>query len=201
MFMLKKGPEGIPFCMPFYMDEKTQRAIKKFPERATDIVRSFETNKIVCKQWLIDKLKDLKISPKERIFIAGGWYGNVLVPELKALYDAQIKLHDIDPITIRIAKEIYHNDDSQVRCQVVDSHNFEYKDMVINTSCEHMKPLNIRKKAWVILQSNNYRSVDDHINCVDSPQELANQYELSEVFYAGVIQFELYNRYMVIGKK
>ena len=81
-------------------------------------------------------------------------------------------------------------------------------DLVINTSCEHMFPMwkfreinpQLLGKLFV-LQSTNAREYDDHINCVDSEDELIDQAMLSEVMYKG--RKELSNgmtRFMVIGK-
>ena len=82
-----------------------------------------------------------------------------------------------------------------------DSIEFEYGHMLINTSCEHMRPLNVKPRTYVVLQSNNYRTVEDHINCVDSCDELVEQYELSHTYYTGSLDFPTYTRFMVIGKK
>ena len=79
-------------------------------------------------------------------------------------------------------------------------------DLIINTSCEHMYPmkkikeLNPDLKAWFVLQSTNENKFEDHINCVNSAEELAQQSEMKEVLYQGE---KLLNngmtRFMVIG--
>lgn len=183
------------------MDTKTQTAIKKFPHRAVDIAQSYDIKQIKCKQWLIKELINLGLPTPKRIYVAGSWYGNVLVPLLKDVYQTHIKLHDIDEEAIRIARNIFFDDDMYVKAEVTDSVDFEYKHMVINCSCEHMEPIKMRPGTLCVLQSNNYREVDDHINCVDSPQELARQYELSHTYYTGSLDFPTYTRFMVIGKK
>ena len=52
----------------FYMDEQTQRAIKKFPHRAADIAQSYDAKQIKCKEWLHKKLEYLPAKSK-RIYI------------------------------------------------------------------------------------------------------------------------------------
>ena len=184
------------------MDEKTQRAIKKYPHRAVDIAQSFDSKQVACKQWLYDELKNLCLPQPHKIFIAGGWFGNILIPHLLDIYPnvSRIKLHDLDEEATKICRNIYFEDSDIVRADVQDSTEFIYDTFVINTSCEHMKPLKLYKGTYVVLQSNNYRSVSDHINCVDSPEELADQYGIIEDYYSGSLEFEQYTRYMVIGR-
>jgi len=187
--------------MQFQIDEYTARAIKKYPHRALDIVQSLSENQTACKQWLYNTLFNIPIDDPRKIFIVGSWYGNVLVPLIQDIYpNTLIQLHDIDQETIEIAKKIYFKNDSNVNCQVVNSLEYEYHCFMINTSCEHMLPLNVKKKTYVVLQSNDYREVEGHINCVDSAEELAQQYNVSEVYYSGELQFKNYTRFMVIGK-
>lgn len=178
------------------MDDVTQKAIKKFPHRAVDIAQSYDKKQIACKQWLYDELKKLRLPQPKRIYIAGSWYGNILVPYLRKLYNCELCLRDIDEETLKIAK--MYNPDVKVDC--VDCTSVEHKYFVINTSCEHMDPLIIKPRSYVVLQSNNYKEIEDHVNCVDSPEELANQYSVVETYYAGKLDFEKYTRYMVIGR-
>jgi len=86
--------------------------------------------------------------------------------------------------------------------------NYGYFDLVINTSCEHMFPMKKFRELnggnsnpIYVLQSSNDRQYDDHINCVDSADELADQAEIVDVMYSG--EMKLSNgmtRYMVIGR-
>ena len=81
-------------------------------------------------------------------------------------------------------------------------------DLVINTSCEHMFPMwkfreinpQLLGKLFV-LQSTNAREFEDHINCVDSEDELVDQSMLGDILYKGskVLDNGL-TRFMVIGK-
>ena len=185
------------------MDDLTQKAIKKFPHRAVDIAQSYDKKQIACKQWLYDELKKIDLLTPDIIYIAGGWFGNLIIPKLLDLFPQtpRIKLHDIDEEVVKICRNIYFKDSEIVRADVQDSIEFEYGHMLINTSCEHMRPLNVKPRTYVVLQSNNYRTVEDHINCVDSCDELVEQYELSHTYYTGSLDFPTYTRFMVIGKK
>lgn len=186
--------------MYFTIDEYTAKALKKFPHRAKDIAQSFDNKQIKCKQWLCDQLSNISLKPSN-IYLAGSWYGNTLVPNLVSLYpDAKIRLHDVDEEVIYIAKNIYFKNYPLVKPDVVDCLSYEYHDFLINTSCEHMQPLTCRTGTHIALQSNNYREVEEHVNCVDSPEELADQYNLIDIYYMGSMEFEKYTRFMVIGK-
>lgn len=187
--------------MQFHIDPRTAKAIKKHPHRAEDIIKSLSEKQVKCKQWLATELENLNLQLPPIVFIAGSWYGNVLVPLLQEFYPGMIRLHDIDEEALSITNSIYFNDDATVKVDHVDCTKEDYFGMVINTSAEHMPPLTIEPGTIVAVQSNNYREVEDHINCVDSAEELAEQYEIHNVMYSGKLEFENYTRFMVIGIK
>ena len=89
-------------------------------------------------------------------------------------------------------------------------------DTIINTSCEHMFPMRQYKKRnqegletqagfvkdpLFVLQSTSDDRFEDHINIVNSSEELVEQAELKEVLFQGkkVLDNGL-ERFMVIGK-
>ena len=79
--------------------------------------------------------------------------------------------------------------------------------MIINTSCEHMyhmkkfKELNPALNPIYILQSTNDTKYDDHINCVNSAEELTKQADLKEIYFSGLKVLDNgMTRFMVIGK-
>ena len=203
--------------MNFGIDPATATVIKRYPHRATDLVKSFSERQVVCKQWLVEELTNImkhgikKDRPHKRIYIAGSWYGNVLVPLILNMFpDCDIRIHDINEQVINIAKNIYFPDlveTKQLKPSVLDSQNFNYNDTLINTSCEHMKPLKCTPGTLMILQSNNYTHdkdgtpINDHINCVKDVDELITQYKMREdkIFYKGEKDFVTYKRFMAIG--
>jgi hypothetical protein len=188
--------------MLFNIDPLTARAIKKYPHRTLDIVQSLDEKQIICKNWLIEKLEMFPIEPK-RIWIAGGWFGNLMIPSLRMLYgpDPIIRLHDLDEEVLHISRTIFFPKEEHPNTffDVQDSTQFQYKkDIVINTSCEHMAPLKTGK-ALCVLQSNNYYGIEGHTHCVSSTKELIEMWNLKKVLYEGKIEFPKYERYMVIG--
>jgi len=62
----------------------------------------------------------------------------------------------------------------------------------------------------VVIQSNDMRHIDEHINCVDSEDELISKHKIRKVFYASSrniiewhderIEETKYKRFMVIGQ-
>ena len=53
----------------------------------------------------------------------------------------------------------------------------------------------------MILQSNNYFEIDEHVNCSESLDAFAKQTPMSQVLYQGELELEKYTRYMRIGYK
>ena len=79
-------------------------------------------------------------------------------------------------------------------------------DTVINTSCEHMFPM----KRFIdlnrdyinplyILQSTSDDQYDDHINCVNSPEELAEQAGIEPVHLDTLELNNGMKRFMAVG--
>jgi hypothetical protein len=81
-------------------------------------------------------------------------------------------------------------------------------DVVINTSCEHMYPMSKfreinsfdDKGRIYVLQSTDADQYEDHINCVQHEDDLADQSNLLNVLYSGskVLPNGI-KRFMVIG--
>ena len=191
------------------MDERTQRAIKKFPHRAVDIVNSYDRKKIKNKQWLVKRISSLQekggmLKPViPRINIVGGWYGNCLIPMLDkhVCYD-EIHFIEQDAEALYIAQEIFFKGHPKIKWIHADATKREYSggsNLTINTSAEHMVPLNITSGVYAV-QSNDYYDVDDHLNCVVDEDELEEQCGFSKVWYKGAKDMMTYNRFMVIGR-
>lgn len=77
-------------------------------------------------------------------------------------------------------------------------------DTVINTSCEHILDFEswysrIPSSKVVALQSNNFLTVEDHINCSSSIEEFSERTPLSEEWFSGELDLGMYKRFMRIG--
>ncbi len=81
-------------------------------------------------------------------------------------------------------------------------------DFIINTSCEHMFPMTRFKQlnrglfnnVVYVLQSTNDDQYDDHINCVSSPEELAEQADIVPEYMGSLTLSNGMERFMVIGR-
>ena len=201
--------------MKFYIDDITKKVLKKFPHRVEDIVNSYDHNKIHAKNELVSRIKRLQnkgdlFDPIPRISIVGGWYGNILIPlldEYKINYE-KIDFYEIDEEAIRIAKNYFLIDIDNINFKLQDATKIEYsgnRHLIINTSAEHMNPLNV-KSGILAVQSNDYISVEDHTNCVNNIQELIDQYKfkLNKIWYQLTSEYKTqnykYNRFTVIGR-
>jgi hypothetical protein len=77
-------------------------------------------------------------------------------------------------------------------------------NLLINTSCEHMDNTwfeNIPNGTLVVLQTNDYFSNPQHVNCCKDLQAAMEKYPMNTFLYAGELDTYLYNRFMLIGIK
>lgn len=77
-------------------------------------------------------------------------------------------------------------------------------NLLINTSCEHMDNTwfeNLPDGQFVVLQTNDYFSNPQHVNCCRDLEDAKSKYPMSEILYAGELNTYLYNRFMLIGIK
>ena len=166
---------------------------------------SFRTKQVVCKEWLVTEIS--KCGTKwDKVLVLGSW-NSILLYELMST-NCKVQWYDfvdIDPV-VHEHRDLYfdvnHMDKnySSIKCNALDySEPHENYDLVINCSCEHMRDLTAEYGTTYALQSNDYTSVKEHINCVKSAEELALKNNVTDVLYSGTKEFINYNRFMVIG--
>jgi len=189
----------------FWMD-----AIRDSEDRYRTL-ESFWKGQIKSKVWLTEALEQMRLYGDQNIAIYGGWYG-VLASLLfnSKLSISKIVSIDIDPSCRDIAFTINKRQEIEGRFQAVTQDMAEYKyyelpDVVINTSTEHVTDeklkkwlSNIPKKTLVVVQSNNFFSLEEHINCVATPSQLADKFDFNNT-KEYTLKLPQYNRYMVIG--
>ena len=177
-------------------------------EKVKRIINSINDNQIESKMWLVEKLKEHldMFSDSPKICVAAGWYG--LTAHLLTLYTKEkIVSFDIDPECKIIGNKLYnsHND---IKFITKDINDFDPKefDIIICTSCEHITDdelnrfLDKRKSnSLVVLHSNNYYEIEEHINCKDSLQDFEKSVNLNILnSYEKRIENK-FDRYMIIG--
>ena len=181
------------------------------------------------KIWLIDTLLQLDVK-LGNVFLCAGWYATI-VPLLveKGLQFNSIRSFDIDPDVWKIS-EIFNKDlvanGWKFKAQTLDIHDLKYDEFkfttiksngeteqlkesantIINTSCEHIENFSewynkIPTGKLVILQSNNYFELPEHVNCVEDSVHFEKMAPFSKVLFTGELELEKYTRYMRIGYK
>lgn len=183
--------------------------------RSFDIMNSVNDGQFESKEWLVKNLTPF-INQAERrsIAVLGSWYGLVgMILRHHIAKEIIIENIDSEVLTAEIGYSfvkdnlIYKNNlfkiDDAVN-HIMDKPN-KYQ-IIINTSCEHMEPEDIQfilkskgGKSMVCFQSNNYDSVQSHVNTSKSLDDFVNSLNLVDVYYAGTLESKDYERYMVIG--
>ena len=202
-------------------------ALKKLQESNIDM-DCFSRGQIQSKKWLVDKLKELDLN-LGTVFICAGWYATIIpmCSEADIKFD-KIRSFDIDDSVWKIAETFNQHlkDNWKFKAQTKDIMDINYTvdvyttvkgngdieeckdspDTIVNTSCEHIEKFDewfakIPKGKLVILQSNNFFEVEEHVNCVNDSLHFEQMAPLSKVYFAGELTLEKYTRYMRIGHK
>ena len=190
------------------------------------VMDSLNSSQLQSKLWLVEELNKLRMEvPSEayklqmevtNVCLIAGWYAQYVVPLLLDTFPS-IQLienfeidKDIREMTYRFNKRFKDEDKYRVVIKNImfkelgREHDF---DLVINCACEHMFPMwkfreiNEEQDPVYVLQSSDDDTHEDHINCVQSVDELIEQARIVDVIYSGSIK--LHNgttRFMVIGQ-
>jgi hypothetical protein len=184
--------------------------------RSIDIINSVSKWQFESKEWLVKELLPHLPEKLEKIAILGSWYGLVsIILREHISEDVVIRNVDSDPVAKTIGAgflkdiEKAHKNTYFLMEDAAD-HIFEKSkayDCIINTSCEHMEKDDLRfivdgkqSHTVVCLQSNNYHSIQSHINTHNSLEEFVEEINLPSVYYSGILKAKEYDRYMVIGR-
>ena len=184
------------------------------------VADSMNESQLVSKLWLVEELSNLNVKPVN-ISLLAGWFAQYIVPLLYDNFESieWIENFEMDRDIKRVAYKFntrYKKEDKykvsirNVMFGNLISLSSPTFDTVINCSCEHMYPMSKFKKlkntgvddnALYILQSSNDTQYDDHINCVNDADELADQANLIDILYAGEkLLPNGMTRFMVIGR-
>lgn len=200
--------------------------LKKYPD--TNLFDLFSKGQMHSKRWLVDELINVN-KPLGTVFLCAGWYGSLAMFLFESGMSVdKIRSFDIDGTCAPIADTINRSwviDGWKFKASTLDILEMEYPttyttyrangtsieltetpNTVINTSCEHIKDFNnwynkIPVGTLVILQSNNYFEINEHINCVNDTKEFNKKTPMSDCFFLGELPLELYSRFMKIGIK
>ena len=207
-----------------------RRIVDNYPDRIIDVLNSINENQFKSKDWLIEKLNEYPhhfkyktLDKKIDICLLASWYGLLayrLIDKCQLKKINNIDCFDFDPKAKSVAKKLWKKIDADnlkngkltyvkfIEQDINDIKQFNYP-VVILTSCEHLNQKDIdsilsklQQHTLVVLQSNNYKEINEHINCVDTKEDFANQY-VSKLRNMKIYEkdFIKYKRFMVIGTK
>jgi hypothetical protein len=179
------------------------------PKRVLD---AFWRGQIQSKEWLIEILTHyipVKADPV-RIDIHGGWVGvlasMLFQSHIPVKYICSVDIDSSCEATATMMNKIEEMDGrfraiTSDMCSVPVSGN-----VIINTSCEHITQeqyelwlSRIPNGSTIILQSNNY-NIPEHVRTAQSLEEFKQQSNLKEM-WSGSLKTQLYDRWMIIGKR
>ena len=190
----------------------------------------FSRGQMKSKFWMIDELKKVSDS-FDTVVQYGGWYATVYQFLKNEFDINTYRNIELDPIAAGVSDvfnyaELADNwkfksvvsdvnrlhwrkrySDLQYKIQTHDGKlvtEIHAPDLIINTSCEHMDETwfqNLPNDQLVCLQTNDYFSNEQHINCVNNIEEAIEKYPMREVYFSGELDTQLYKRFMIIGKK
>lgn len=204
---------------------KSMYAVLDYPHFNKDCL---STGQLKSKEWLIDEVNTLGIDLGV-VFICAGWYATLATMLFESNIKLEkIRSFDIDPLCESVAEtfnkpwvknnwkfksctanilELSYPTTYYVK-KTADNY-IKLIDMpttIINTSCEHIDNFQnwfntIPNGTIVILQTNNYIDITEHVNCSTSLDEFSLSTPLTTVLFSGELELTNYTRYMRIGIK
>ena len=175
--------------------------------RIKDVGNGLAENHWKSKSWLVDELEEY--IHNEDVHIAAGWLGLTAYLLRQKFPDISITNSDMDPGCKAMGEFLFkeHNIKYKIIDTVIDIEKIASSCQVyINTSLEHIQQQfiddifkKLDKGTIVAVQSNNYFSVEDHVNCCDNLDQFVSKVNVKNVLYKGTMSFPKYDRYMVIG--
>ena len=186
--------------------------LTRFQEPALGV--ALNKNQMASKRWLAEALLDALGGRLGYVTILGGWFGAlaaVLLHDRRFAIERIVSV-DIDPHCAPLALSLNatHVRAGRFAARTADMLDVDYAseraDLVINTSCEHLANFDrwyarIPDGQRLVLQSNDYVAVREHVNCVADLAAFKAQAPMSETFFAGERRMRHYVRFMLMGRK
>lgn len=176
-------------------------------------LESFWKGQIHSKLWLIDNIIPYIPSVPVKIVIHGGWNGvlasllfqsNIIIDKIVSI-DIDIDCEETSRTMNKI--EEINGKFQALTCNMVDYDYDFFPDIVINTSCEHITQdiydrwlEKIPDSSIIILQSNDYFDLSEHIRCARNLDNFIEQSKIS-IMSSLTLLLPNYNRFMIVGTK
>ena len=191
----------------------------------------FSRGQLQSKLWLVDELKKCNVDLGTVFLCAGWYATLATMLFESDIKVDKVRSFDIDPSCIDIAETFnkpwfmetwrFKSITQDIMDIDYDTHKWQSwsnannrmsrpitdtPDTIINTSCEHISDFaewyaKIPDGKLVVLQSNNFFKVAEHVNCVNDIEEFKSQAPMSQVLYSGKLALPKYKRFMRIGYK
>lgn len=194
-----------------------------------DFSDALSWGQLKSKRWLIQMLQEYDIN-LGTVFLCGGWWATLARMMLDSdLKIEKIRSFDIDNTCAVIAESVnktYVKDEWKFKASTLDIHHLRYEgypyttyradksevelvdtaDTIINTSCEHIEDFYnwfsvIPNNKLIVLQSNDFKEIDEHVNCSDDLESFSAITPMSKILYEGELFLPEYTRFMKIGYK
>lgn len=191
----------------------------------------FSRGQLQSKQWLVNELKKCDVSLGTVYLCAGWYATIATMLFESGMEIDKVRSFDLDEKTVNIAEKFnapWFKENWRFKALVDDINNINFEnhewqfwsnknnrmsypivdtpDTIINTSCEHINNFEqwyakIPVGKLVILQSNNYFEIEEHVNCSKTLKEFSKTAPMKKVLYTGEMELEKYTRFMKIGFK
>ncbi len=196
-----------------------QERHKGFP-----IDESFSKGQILSKLLVRNCLMDLNLGSYKTAMVLCGWSGVLSNLLLEKPFHSVVSIDknpDCEPVAIRLNYEYYIQ--GRFNALTTDIFDLKYKkpelvinkfsnnktnnfDIVINTSCEHIRDFHkwydlLPKGQLFLLQSNDFFEVEEHTNCVGSLGDFKEMAPMRHFLFEGELSLERYTRFTLVGYK
>ena len=212
---------------PFLSNLK--RAVRNYPN--ANFSDALSLGQVKSKKWLISELEKVHSDLGTVFILGGWYATlAALMFENSNFNIEKIRSFDIDSTCANIADTInrtpYVMEGWRFKASTADMYKLDYDvttyttkrfngteetlqdspDTIINTSCEHLEFFNIwwdriPANKLIILQSNNFVTAKDHVNCVHTLEDFKLSAPMNEILFEGILELEEYTRFMLIGRK
>lgn len=197
------------------MDRFIDRLVVLTDEERSGLDDAMDDVQIASKLWLIDELINIRDVASSSMVILGAWYGilPLLINWRVTRPPKRMLCIDINATALtageRLIGALYDN----IEYRLADAMALDYEkiaqkpdSIVVNTICEHL-PLfpswweRIPTGQFLVLQNNNYFLCPDHVNALESLDEMKKQAPMSGVLFEGALPVLKWKRFMLIGSK
>jgi len=189
----------------------------------------FSRGQLQSKVWLIEELKKLNIDLGTLFLCAGWYGTLATMLFESGIKLDKIRSFDVDASCVDIAEVFnkpWFIDNWRFKALTADILDIDYTEYtwqfwsnknnrmsypitdipntIINTSCEHINDFEkwyskIPTDKLLVLQTNDYFDVDEHVNCSLSLTDFANKTPMTKVLFEGELELPKYKRFMRIG--